>query len=255
MIHPGVAIRPARSLVDQQVINALLMKSALAAGVALASVVGTAGASSSTAAAPEPARDPIVFVHGLGGSAADWSTFGKWFEGDGYDSTPMFAVTLPSGQRNAQNAQVIKQAVEQLKADTGAAKIDIVAFSMGNLSSRYYLKNLGGTANVDDFAGIAGPNHGVNTQLTAMCAFGAFLAPDACETWSGSEFIRALNEGDETPRDVNYATWRSAADGVIVPSESTILEGADNRLVPGDLRHTDLIQDHGVYTEVRDFVR
>ena len=52
------------------------------------------------------------------------------------------------------------QRVNEIKAATGAAKVDIITHSMGGLSSRYYIKNLGGAANVDDWVSLAGPNHG-----------------------------------------------------------------------------------------------
>ncbi|MCZ7414840.1 MULTISPECIES: esterase/lipase family protein [unclassified Streptomyces] len=38
---------------------------------------------------------------------------------------------------------------------------------MGGLSSRYYLKNLGGTSKVDSWASLGGPNHG--TDMAEAC--------------------------------------------------------------------------------------
>lgn len=46
--------------------------------------------------------------------------------------------------------------------------MDVVAHSMGSLSSRYYLKNPGGTARVDEWVSIGGPNHG--TYTAAGCS-------------------------------------------------------------------------------------
>jgi len=60
------------------------------------------------------------------------------------------AISYNSAQSNAATAQEVSREVQELQAATGAAKVDIASHSMGGLSSRYYLKNLGGTANVDD---------------------------------------------------------------------------------------------------------
>jgi triacylglycerol lipase len=110
----------------------------------------------------------------------------------GYPAAPR-AFSYNSAQSNVTTAQAVSQQVNRLRADTGAAKIDIVAHSMGSLSSRYYLKNLGGRANVDDWVSLGDPNHGSSTAL--LCAF----LVSCREMLPGSSFLNALNSGDETP--------------------------------------------------------
>src|SRR2546425_12893845 len=82
------------------------------------------------------------------------------FKADGWESNRLFAYTFSSTKSNASIAQDVKARVDQIRAATGAAKVDIITHSMGGLSSRYYLKNLGGQANIDDWASLGGPNHG-----------------------------------------------------------------------------------------------
>ncbi|MDJ1136962.1 esterase/lipase family protein [Streptomyces iconiensis] len=195
--------------------------------------------------------DPVVLVHGLGGSPADWDTFRGWFARDGYAQEHTVAVDVSAGRRNAANARAVAEAVTRLKEETGAGKVDLVAFSMGNLSARHYLTHLGGTAHVREFAGIAGPNRGMDTPLTEGC--GPAAATDACEMARDAPFLRALNSGDPTPGPVRYATWRSEADE-IVPAASTPLEGAANHRVPGALGHVELIGDESVYRAVHAFL-
>ncbi|MFG3258290.1 esterase/lipase family protein [Streptomyces sp. NPDC048172] len=202
-------------------------------------------------AEPRGNPDPVVLVHGLGGSPADWDAFRRWFVRDGYEEKRVVAVDLTAGRPNDENARVIARAVRKALADTGADKADLVAFSMGNLSARHYLKKLGGTAHVRAFAGIAGPNQGMDTPLTADC--GPRTDTDACQMGEDSEFLQKLNAGDETPGPVRYATWRSEADD-IVPADSTPLQGATNHAVPQALGHVELIGDRQVYRAVRDFL-
>ncbi|WP_180929447.1 triacylglycerol lipase [Streptomyces sp. AJS327] len=205
-----------------------------------------------TAAGARP--DPVVFVHGLGGSSADWRTFRGWFQRNGYPTDRLLALDLPAGQPNDVNAWQLRDAVRRLLAETGAHQVDLVAFSMGNLSARHYLTMLGGTGRVDDFAGLAGPNRGMDTPLTEGCAAPERTETDACQMRRGSRFLRALNAGDPTPGHTTYVTWRSLSDEV-VPAASTPLEGADNRLAPEGLGHVELLTDERVYREVRDALR
>ena len=212
----------------------------------------SSGSTATRAASPPPhGPDPVVLVHGLGGSPADWDAFRGWLLRDGYEKRSIAAVDLTAGRPNADNARAIARTVRKLRTGTGAAKVDLVAFSMGNLSARHYLKNLHGTRHVRAFAGIAGPNHGMDTPLTADCDPRADT--DACEMDEDSAFLEALNKGDETPGPVRYGTWRSDADDV-VPADSTPLQGAVNRTVPRALGHVELIGDRGVHREVRDFL-
>lgn len=251
-------------------LSALLMPAPLAALVAVLMTVlltgcgaadegegergrGPADLTPSHAPKASPGVDPVVLVHGLGGSPADWDTFRGWFTRDGYAGEHTVAVDL-SGQAatsNAANARTVADAVTRLKAETGADKVDLVAFSMGNLSARHYLAHLGGTEHVREFAGIAGPNRGMDTPLTEGC--GESATTDACEMARGSGFLRALNSGDPTPGPVRYATWRSDGDE-IVPAAATPLDGATNHRVPGSLGHVELIGDESVYRSVRDFL-
>jgi triacylglycerol lipase len=116
---------------------------------------------------------------------------------------------------------------------------------MGALNTRYYLKNLGGTAKVDDWVSLGGPNHGTNTAN--------FCTSQACiEMRPGSTFLNNLNATDETPGSVNYGTWASPCDS-IVPS-GVALSGATNTTT-ACISHTELYSDATVYAQVRTFVQ
>lgn len=201
---------------------------------------------------PPPAEanhvDPILFVHGFTASSSAWNTMIPRFQADGWHSNQLFAITYNSFQSNATIANQIKTTVDQIRATTGASKVDIVTHSMGGLSTRYYLKNLGGTAFVDDWVSLAGPNHGT------IWAWGcAFLTP-CLQMTPGSSFLNGLNAGDETPGAVSYGTWWSACDEIITPDESVILSGATNTQT-SCLLHSGLLINLAVYNQVRDFVR
>ncbi|MEV4340538.1 lipase [Streptomyces sp. NPDC049590] len=196
---------------------------AVLSAVALAAF-GTSGASAADAATS--ARTPVVFVHGFTGNATHWITAEAGFRADGYSDRELFAYEYNWTQSNAISAGGLAAYVRQVLATTGAHQVDIVNHSMGGLVSNWYVKKLGGQPYVRHLASIAGANHGTT-------AAGACLVNLSCvEMFPGSAFLAALNAGDETPGNTQYATWYSPCDGVILPFTSTPLAGAANHLVP-----------------------
>jgi triacylglycerol lipase len=193
------------------------------------------------------ANDPILFVHGWNSSASTWDTMIGRFTTDGWTSAELRAFSYDTSQSNATTADTVAAQVADLRAATGAAAVDIVTHSMGGLSSRYYLRNLGGTSSVDEWVSLGGPNHGTNTAYFCWDASCSEMRP-------GSTFLNALNSGDETPGGVNYGTWWSPCDEVINPDESVILTGAANTQT-ACIGHSELRTDATVYGQVRDFVR
>lgn len=192
--------------------------------------------------------NPILFVHGFTGSASAWNTMKPRFQADGWEANHLMAISYNSYQSNVTIANTIASSVNTLKAQTGAAKVDIVTHSMGGLSTRYYLKNLGGTANVDDWVSLAGPNHGT------VWAAGCFFLTPCSQMIPGSSFLNGLNSGDETPGAVSYGTWWSACDEIITPDESVILSGATNTQT-ACIGHSAMLTNLAVYNGVKAFVQ
>ena len=202
----------------------------------------------SAAPAHAATHNPIVFVHGISSDASSWDDWIADFKADGYSASELDAWTYSWSQSNVTTAQQLATEVQRVLKATGASKVDLVTHSMGALSARYYLKNLGGTAYVDDFVSAAGVNHGTSTA--SWCAW---LYTSCAQMNTGSSFLTALNSGDETPGSVAYASYWSNCDDALTPDTTAILSGATNVEV-GCISHTDMNNDHGVYGQVRDFV-
>jgi triacylglycerol lipase len=193
------------------------------------------------------AHDPILFVHGWNGSESNWTTMISNFSREGWTREELNNWRYNTSQSNVRTASEVARKVEEIRSSTGAAKVDIIAHSMGSLNTRYYLKNLRGTEFVDDWVSLGGPNHGTTTANT--CAETSCL-----EMRVGSEFLTRLNETDETPGAVSYGTWWSSCDEFINPDESVILSGATNTAA-GCIGHIALTSNSTVFAGVRDFVR
>lgn len=213
-------------------------------------VLVTAAASALALALPAvaQARDPILFVHGWNSSASTWNTVVARFAADGWTPAELNTWSYNTAQSNATTAQQLASKVNSVLAATGAARLDLVSHSMGGLSTRYYVKNLGGGPKVDEFVSLAGPNHGTGTAN--LC----FWNTSCFEMRPGSSFLNALNSGDETPSTPRYGTWWSPCDEVINPDTSTILAGAANTRT-SCLSHSGVKDSATVYAQVRGFVR
>lgn len=201
---------------------------------------------------PELKHDPILFVHGYGGNSSNWDTMKSRFLADGWQDFELYSYNYSVITSNATSAAEIRDQINTIINKTGATKVDIIAHSMGSLSSRYFLKNLGGDSKVDAWVSLAGPNHGTNYALLQDCDPTIFVP--CREVVPGSAFLIALNGGDETPGLVRYGTWRSPCDTTINPDESVILSGATNTLT-ACIVHFNFLVDQTVYQQVRSFVQ
>jgi triacylglycerol lipase len=179
--------------------------------------------------------NPVVLVHGWNGSASSMATLKANFEASGRQA---FSLTLP-GQNNVTNAQTLATFIASVKAQTGASQVDLVAHSMGGLSTRYYLKNLGGTANVAQYVSLGSPHYG----LALACFLGTNSGGQMCP-WSS--FLSALNSGDDTPGAPYYTTIYSTDDGLVPTSSSRLDGGACYEQVSG-VSHTQLTQNSSVF--------
>lgn len=194
-------------------------------------------------------HDPILFVHGYAGNNGNWQDMKTRFKNDGWQDVELYAYNYSFIESNAVSAAEIRDQIDRIITNTGATKVDIIAFSMGSISSRYYLKNLGGTAKVDAWVSLAGPNHGTDAVENEACNF-----TPCREIIPGSAFLTALNATDETPGLVRYATFRSPCDDTINPDASVILSGATNTQV-SCIPHLSFLTDDAVYRQVKAFVQ
>lgn len=215
--------------------------SVLVAAIAIAALPGVPAQ-----AATATAQQPVLFVHGYNSNASTWNAMLAAFRDAGYTDAELFAISYNYNQSNVTTAQVLQAKVDEIRQQTGWASIDIISHSMGSLSSRYYLKNLGGQNAVDAWVSLAGANHGTNTAR--------FCGSVSCrEMRAKSPFLTQLNAVDETPGPLRYRTWWSPCDTTINPDSSVSLTGATNTKT-ACLGHSALLSDSTVFGQVEGFV-
>lgn len=168
--------------------------------------------------------DPVLFVHGLGGSHLDFEGLQTHLVGRGWPRARLFARNFesPSWGCNVANARQIEVWVEEIRAATGAERIDLVAHSMGGLSGRAYLKNLGGTSRVGTFVSVGTMHHGL--ALPCRSPLGVCVWEEMCRRGA---FVETLSRPPVTPGPTQWVSIYSTDDET-VPAEGSFLEGAEN---------------------------
>jgi len=231
--------------------RSVLLRLALVCGAIAASLVTVpvSASAQSSAQSSAAAHNPVVFVHGWAGADWNWNPLMDDFVADGWRRDRLFSWSYDWSLSNVTIAQRLAAKVDRVLAETGASHVDIVAHSMGSLSSRWYIKFLGGQDKVDNWISLAGPNHG--TILSSACSW---VLASCRDMKIGSDFLDALNDGDETPGDVHYRTLWSWCDEFITPDSSVILAGADNVRV-GCVEHAYFLISGQISQRVRDYLR
>ncbi|MFF0230899.1 esterase/lipase family protein [Micromonospora sp. NPDC005252] len=241
---------------------ALLASAGAATAATPTAPAATAPASTAPAAtaafAAAAAANPVIVVGGLSGVAVAYEPIAARLRADGYRT---FIYQLPGlglGDIPA-SARAFAGYVEQVRASTGAATVDLVAHSEGGLVSRYYLKSLGGTASVGRYVSLGTPQYGTYVaNIVAFLGLGSCAGIVACQQMTiGSAFLADLNAGDDTPGSVRYTTVRTLQDELVRPTgNAAVNDGATNVLIQAycPLRvvgHLGLVLDGTAYTIVR----
>ncbi|MFD6182867.1 esterase/lipase family protein [Streptomyces goshikiensis] len=109
-------------------------------------------------------RDPVVLVHGYNADPGVWGALREDLKAAGYADSELFSWGYDTHRSvNEALAGQLGAYVEQVRRQTGAARVDIVAHSFGSLVGRWYVAFGGGTATVNHLVSLAGPNHGTST--------------------------------------------------------------------------------------------
>jgi len=154
------------------------------------------------------------------------------------------------------SAAALATKVQQVRAATGAAKVDLVAHSEGGLVARYYLKFLGGTAYVGRYVSLGTPQYG--TALANFATLVNCAGSIACQQMTiGSSFLNTLNAGDDTPGSVVYTSIYTWNDEIVVPATTAVIDGGASNVSVQQfcwlrvVGHLGLILDGTVYSIVQ----
>ncbi|WP_051852300.1 esterase/lipase family protein [Streptomyces aureocirculatus] len=217
--------------------------------------LATQASSASPRSAPAAGHDPVIMIPGMTGSPANMNTMKSSLQTGGWPSNRLFTWTDSSSmtQDLAKAAQELSAKVDQVRDQTGAAKVVLATWSASTLAARYYIKNLDGADKVSQYIGFAGPQHGTaNNGCQWYVSCQQFASPN-------TPFLQALNNPSEVPFNdkIDYLTIRSTADYNATPTDTAKLAGADeNYLMSGPMapNHLRIISNATALAKMRSFI-
>jgi triacylglycerol lipase len=111
------------------------------------------------------AQTPILLVHGYRQNQMDWLWFRYQLRNQ--DLGPVYSLNLhPATVSIAKLAQLVKNKVQDIQAETGQSQIILIGHSMGGLVSSYYAEFLANPGQILSIITLGSPFQG--TKLAAL---------------------------------------------------------------------------------------
>ena len=172
-------------------------------------------------------KDPVIVVNGLFGVGFAYEPLVARLRADGYRVWDFELPTLGT-QDIRLSAQALDAFADAVRAQTGAAKVDLVGHSEGGLVSRAYVKNYGGAAEVDSLVTLGTPNYGtVAANIIRVFTLGTCVGITACQQMTiGSSFLADLNASDDSVGNVGYTNIATVMDELVQPYTNSFLNAA-----------------------------
>ncbi|MCA9771816.1 MAG: hypothetical protein KC466_05370 [Myxococcales bacterium] len=170
----------------------------------------------------------------------------------GWDPATVFVeeIQLPSPLTGAcigDIAEDVRDRIDQIRAATGADRVDAVGYSLQAMTLRYDLAVLGGTANVRRVVLWGSPNNGSDKIAESpLCYFNQLAkshpfipclngetpnAPD-CDNPYTTATPQGITQADPADAGTLYVNYYSDEDLLIMPGEGVLLDRAYNIEVP-----------------------
>ena len=192
-------------------------------------------------------RTPLLLVPGWSDRAAHMHWLQRAFIAAGWPVTHVHALDFADRfGSNIAHAGEIADAISLLLNRTGAARVDVVAHSMGGLALRYYLHHHDGARRVRRAVFTATPHRGTWAAYVAWGAGAREMRPD-------SAFLVALNELPVVPPGITCLALQTPTEARILPRHSALLTPGRNLRVWCH-SHAGLLRSKRAFTAIRAFL-
>jgi triacylglycerol lipase len=183
---------------------------------------------------------PVVLVPGYQQHTGSLGWLRRRLRRDGWPTVhTVWALRVDIDRRAAR----LGEAIERIRREVSAQKVDIVAHGNGGLVARAYVCARGGTCGVGQLITLGTPHQGTTAW---------WLGPGPTRALRpGSAFLRRLAADDPVPVLTDCTSIYSIDDALVVPSTAAYYPGAFNVEVRR-LGHMSLLLSRRVYELVRE---
>ena len=206
----------------------------------------------------EASNPPIIFVHGNGGLAAQWTRTIWRFESNGWPRDRLFAfgVAHPFARQEdakpqegttstSEHTAQLAAEVERVRRLTGADKVVLIAHSRGGYAVRDYVRNGAGKQTVSKAILCGTPNHGVystpeynpgsefNGTAPFLAALNAPQGPNGEEVTPGVQVMTIRADGGDRYAQPDGQYIGQPKLRTNVSSDGPALKGAENIVLAG----------------------
>jgi triacylglycerol lipase len=182
---------------------------------------------------------PIIVLHGYAMNRANFLALAFRLRAAGLG--PVFGFEYWTLGRIAAGARQLGWFVDEVRAATGAAEVDLVGHSMGGVVARYYVTLGGGDPYVRNVITLGSPHAG-----TDLGGFG--IGHPARELVLGSKLVQRLGAAQPLAH-TKLTTILSHADALVPAAQQPQIMGAE-RVELTDLGHVSLLGSRRVANEV-----
>ncbi|TWG97094.1 lipase (class 2) [Nocardioides sp. J9] len=184
---------------------------------------------------------PVVLVNFTTGSGWEWGAGSPYLRNNGFcvfhftygNITPLPQFPVQAIGDIRKSAVELRDFVEEVRARTGVAKVDLVGWSQGGgMTPHYYINFLGGADKVDRFVAIAPGNHGTDgsgllrptTLAPLMYPILLALLPAFGQQVAGTELAEEVYADGDTRPGPHYTTIITKHDEIATPWTNQLLE-------------------------------
>jgi triacylglycerol lipase len=171
----------------------------------------------------QEAQPPVLLVPGYGGGTDSLQPLAAALRGAGRDVTIVELAGDGTGDLEVQ-ARVVQAAVRRVAGAGGS--VDLVGYSAGGVTVRLWMRAYDGGSVARRVITLGSPHHG-----TDLASLATDIAPDQCpeacrQLATGSDLLRSLDGGDETPAGPSWVSIWTDDDRVSTPPDTAVLDGA-----------------------------
>lgn len=182
---------------------------------------------------------PVIVLHGYGMNRANFFPLAYRLARAGIG--PIVGFEYWTLGRIAAAARQLGWFVDHVRAETGAATVDIIGHSMGGVVARYYVTLAGGDDAVRHLITLGSPHHGTDVGRIGVGHPGRELV-------TGSKLLTRIASSPALAHTKITTIW-SRADALVPAATQPALRGADT-IVYDDLGHVALLASRRVADDV-----